>query len=233
MNKKIKFLSLFILILIFIFFIFNKIIISNFVLNKFSKWTERIVTAESINIDYSKGLINLTGLKILNKPNFYDKNIFEAKKLTIEIKPLSLFSDLVLINDFILYEPRLFFEIKNMIEKLENKKETISDNIGLVERIIEKTPPKIYPPKTKDKNFIILDLSIENSKVFIRYPNNPEILTIDLSDISFQNIGNSNPTKNENYQHYKDVLGLIMNDIYFRIPDTKLRKFLKKNYKIK
>ena len=194
-----------------------------------TKWTERTVTSKSVEIDYSKGKINFNGLEILNKPNFYDKNIFEAKKLTIEIEFSSLFSDLVKINKFILNEPKFFFEIKDMNEK----KETTIDNIGLVEKIIKQPPPKIYPPKKKDKNFIILSSSIKNSKAFIRYPNSSEILIINLSDMSFQNTGNADFKQIKHSHHYKDVLRIIMGDIYFRIPDIKLRKFLKEKYKIK
>ena len=217
------------IIVIFIFIKFNKDIISGYILSKLSKWIELSVTSKSVEIDYSKGKINFNGLEILNKPNFYDKNIFEAKKLTIEIEFSSLFSDLVKINKFILNEPKFFFEIKDMAEK----RETTIDNIGLVEKIIKQPPPKIYPPKKKDKNFIILSSSIKNSKAFIRYPNSSEILSVNLSDMSFQNTGNADSKQIKHSHHYKDVLRIIMGDIYFRIPDIKLRKFLKEKYKIK
>ena len=229
MNKKIIVITISILLVIFIFIKFNKDIISVYILSKLSKWTERTVTSKSVEIDYSKGKVNFNGLEILNKPNFYDKNIFEAKKLTIEIEFSSLFSDLVKINKFILNEPKFFFEIKDMAEK----RETPIDNIGLVEKIIKQPPPKIYPPKKKDKNFIILSSSIKNSKAFIRYPNSSEILIINLSDMSFQNTGNADSKQIKHSHHYKDVLRIIMGDIYFRIPDMKLRKFLKEKYKIK
>ena len=229
MNKKIIVIIISILIVIFIFIKFNKNIISNYILTKLSKWTELSVTSESVDIDYFKGKINLYGLEILNKSNFNDKNIFEAKKLTIEIEFSSLFSDLVKINQFILNEPKFFFEIKDMSEK----KETTIDNIGLVEKIIRQPPPKIYPPKKKDKNFIILNSSIKNSKAFIRHPNSSEILTVNLSDMSFQNTGNADSKQVKQSQHYKDVLKIIMGDIYFRIPDMRLRNFLKEKYKIK
>lgn len=232
MNKKIIVIIISILIVIFIFIKFNKNIISNYILTKLSKWTELSVTSESVDIDYFKGKINLYGLEILNKSNFNDKNIFEAKKLTIEIEFSSLFSDLVKINQFILNEPKFFFEIKDMSKKKE-KKETTIDNIGLVEKIIQQPPPKIYPPKKKDKNFIILNSSIKNSKAFIRHPNSSEILTVNLSDMSFQNTGNADSKQVKQSQHYKDVLKIIMGDIYFRIPDMRLRKFLKEKYKIK
>jgi hypothetical protein len=229
MNKKIIVTIISILIVIFIFIKFNKDVISGYILSKLSKWIELSVTSKSVEIDYSKGKINFNGLEILNKPDFYDKNIFEAKKLTIEIEFSSLFSDLVKINKFILNEPKFFFEIKDMTEK----RETPIDNIGLVEKIIKQPPPKIYPPKKKDKNFIILSSSIKNSKAFIRYPNSSEILIINLSDMSFQNTGNADSKQIKHSHHYKDVLRIIMGDIYFRIPDIKLRKFLKEKYKIK
>ena len=229
MNKKIIVTTISILLVIFIFIKFNKDIISVYILSKLSKWIELSVTSKSVEIDFSKGKINFNGLEILNKPNFYDKNIFEAKKLTIEIEFSSLFSDLVKINKFILNEPKFFFEIKDMAEK----QETTIDNIGLVEKIIKQPPPKIYPPKKKDKNFIILSSSIKNSKAFIRYPNSSEILIINLSDMSFQNTGNADSKQIKHSHHYKDVLRIIMGDIYFRIPDIKLRKFLKEKYKIK
>jgi len=232
MNKKIIVTSLSIIILILIFIKFNKDIISDYILTKLSKWTELSVTSDSIEIDYFKGKINFNGLEILNKPIFKDENIFEAKKLTIEIEFSSLFSDLIKINKFILNEPKFFFEIKDMTKKQE-KKETTIDNIGLVEKIIERPPPKIYPTKKKDKNFIILNSNIKNSKAFIRYPNSSEILTVNLSDMSFQNTGNADLKQVKHSHHYKDVLRIIMGDIYFRIPDMKLRKFLKEKYKIK
>jgi len=228
-NKKIIVIIIPILIVIFIFIKFNKDFISGYILTKLSKWTELPVRSESVEIEYSKGKINFNGLEILNKSNFIDKNIFEAKKLTIEIEFSSLFSDLVKINQFILNEPKFFFEIKDMSEK----KETTIDNIGLVEKIIQQPPPKIYPPKKKDKNFIILNSSIKNSKAFIRHPNSSEILSVNLSDMSFQNTGNADSKQVKQSQHYKDVLKIIMGDIYFRIPDMKLRKFLKEKYKIK
>ena len=233
MNKRVIAISLFIIIVVFLFIKFNKVIISKYILSNLSKWTERTTIAHSVDIDYAKRLINFNDLEILNKPDFNDKNIFEVKKLTIEIELSTLFSDLVQINKFILYEPRFFFEIKDKYEKLENKKETTKDNIGLVEKITEQAQSKIYPPKKRDKNFLILKTSIRNSKAFIKYPNSPETLIVKLSNMSFRNIGNANPKKNKNFQHYKDVLRIIMGDIYFRIPDIKLRKFLKEKYKIK
>lgn len=226
-KKKITFL-LFVFLLVGVFIKFSNEIFSRYVLNKLSQWSERTVTAELVDINYFKGKINFNDLKISNEPNFYDKNVFEVKKILIEIDLLSIFSELVRINKLTLYQPRFFFEI---MDKFEKEKNTI-DNIGVVEKIIKKTPPKVYPTKKKDKNFIILNFSIKNSKTFVRHQNSNEVLVINLSDMSFQNIGNGNLDKNKNFQHYKDIFKIIAGDIYLRIPDMKLREFLKKKYKI-
>ena len=149
MNKKIKILIIFIVILFSLFIIFNKFFISHFILKNLSSWTERTVTAKSVDIEYSNGLINFIDLEILNKPDFYDKNIFEAKKLIIEIELSTLLSGLIIIKQFTLHEPRFFFEIKDLSKKLNSKKEITKDNIGLVDKIIGQTSPKIYPTKKK------------------------------------------------------------------------------------
>ena len=51
--------------------------------------------------------------------------------------------------------------------------------------------------------------------------------------MSFQNTGNADFKQIKKSQHYKDVFKIILGDIYFKIPDMKLRKFLKEKYKIK
>ena len=50
--------------------------------------------------------------------------------------------------------------------------------------------------------------------------------------MSFKKVGNYGKI-DQNFQHYKDVLKIILNDIFFRIPDDNLRNFIKKTYKIK
>ena len=232
MNKKIIIISILIFIIILFFIKFNETIISKYILTKISKWTERTVTAESVDIKYFKK-INFNNLEILNKGNFSEKNMFEVKKLVIEIEFLSLFTDLIKIKKFILHEPKFFFEIKDVSKESGNIEENTKDNIGLLDKITKQTKPKIYPLKKKDKNFLILESSIKNSKVFIRLPKDPEPMTIELSNMLFRNVGNANSKQNKNFQHYKDVLRLIMGDIYFRITDKKAREYLKEKYKIK
>ena len=49
--------------------------------------------------------------------------------------------------------------------------------------------------------------------------------------MSFGNVGNSG-NKKVKFQHYKDIMKLILNDIFLRIPDENLRNIIKQNYNI-
>ena len=73
---------------------------------------------------------------------------------------------------------------------------------------------------------------IKNSKVIIKYPKNIKDLHIDLSEITFSNVGNAGKENDNNFQHYKDAIKLILSDIFFKIPDYNLRNLIKKKYKI-
>ena len=91
--------------------------------------------------------------------------------------------------------------------------------------------PKIYPPKKRDKNFLISKLLIKNSKAIIKYPKDIKDLKINLSEIVFKKVGNAGKERDNNFQHYKDVMKLILSDIFFKIPDYNLRNLIKEMYK--
>ena len=70
-----------------------------------------------------------------------------------------------------------------------------------------------------------------NAIAFVNYDKNRKNLEIPLSSMIFKNIGNSG-SEEIKFQHYKDIMKLIMSDIYLRIPDKNLKNLIKKNYKI-
>ena len=80
MKKFIKVFLLFILLIT----IFNKKIIVFYYVNKFSKWVERPVEIENVNFKYS-GSVEIEKIKIENLDKLYQKNIFEAEKIILEI----------------------------------------------------------------------------------------------------------------------------------------------------
>ena len=194
--------------------------------NQLSNFIKHRVKLDLIKINLFSGSLEFEEIKIENKKNFSNENIFEAKKVIIKLDPKTYLNNLVIIEKLNLHKPKIFFEIKNINKKNEKK-----DNLEILEKLTNEIPPKIYPKKTKDKNFLITKLEIDNAVAYIQYKSNNENLPINLSAMSFINVGNSG-NKQIKFQHYKDIMQLILKDIFFRISDENLRNLIKKNYNI-
>ena len=208
------------LVIILPLLIFNKTIISQLIIFSTSKLTDKNISIESIDIDYLKKKIILNSVKVESNKKIYYKNIFEAEKIEVEYDFKSLFNDLVIINHLIFYNSKIFLDI-------DIKDKVISDdNFEEVKKQEEGYKPKIYPPKKKDINFLILKFQTYNTQGFIKPSNKLNEIEINLSDMSFNKIGNKN-----DLQHYKDVFRIILGDIFLKIPDINLQKLIKKTYK--
>ena len=200
--------------------------------NNLSKTLEHKIKIDKIKINYKERIIILKGFKVINKNNFHNQNIFEAEEINIDFNLKSIFSNYVLVNNLEINNPKFFIEIKESVNKTKNKK-IITDNIDLVQKILEKNIPKKYPLKKKDKNFLINNTNIIKGKVNISYPGNIKSTVINLSNMSLKNIGNSDNNTAIKYQHYKDTITMLLTDVYFRISDKQLKKFIKENYNLR
>jgi len=227
MSKAIK---IFILLIV-VALVFNKQLITYYYSYKFSKWIERQFVVDKFYIDYPNSIV-VSGIKIKNSNPFYYEYILESEKIALnfDLKSL-LFSNLIIINNLIVENPKFFLEIVEINEN-SSKNEgssitpiTYGDNIGLAKKIAENTPDKIWPDKKKDINFLILKAKIIGAKTFIKTSSLPIPTEIDLSDMYFNKVGNE-----KNYQHYKDVLKFILFDIIASTSDFELKKLLKKVY---
>ena len=205
MSKAIK---IFILLIV-VALVFNKQLITYYYSYKFSKWIERQFVVDKFYIDYPNSIV-VSGIKIKNSNPFYYEYILESEKIALnfDLKSL-LFSNLIIINNLIVENPKFFLDIVEINKNSSKNKDssitpiTYDDNIGLAKKITENTPDKIWPDKDKKKdiNFLILKTEIKGAKAFNK---NFFICTtptkIDLSDMYFNKIGNE-----KGYQHYKDV----------------------------
>ena len=229
MSKAIK---IFILLIV-VALVFNKQLITYYYSYKFSKWIERQFVVDKFYIDYPNTIV-VSGIKIKNSNPFYYEYILESEKIALnfDLKSL-LFSNLIIINNLIVENPKFFLEIVEINEN-SSKNEgssitpiTYDDNIGLAKKIAENTPDKIWPDKKKDINFLILKTKISGAKAFIKISSLTTPTKIKLSDMYFNNIGNE-----KNYQHYKEVLRLILFDTIASTTDFELKKLLKKNIQL-
>ena len=142
-----------------------------------------------------------------------------------------LFSELVVINDLRIESPKIFLEIIEKNPKLDksikNTKIVYDDNIGIAKKITENLPDKIWPEKKKDINFLILKSSISEGRAFIKISSFENSLEIFMSDMQFSKFGNK-----KEYQHYKNILKIILFDVIAGAKDFRLKKLLKKIYKL-
>ena len=230
MKKIIIIFSFSILIFLIFTFIFDKKII-NFVLEKNLSNIIDFNTKFKINrINYFSQQIEITDLKIKNKKNYFNENVFEATKVLIEYDLTSIFSDLIVIKSILLIGPKFYFEISED-KKEGNQNKNLKDNVDLIKTINQENP-KEYPKKKKDRNFIIKIVKINNSSAYVKAPQNKTNININLSNMKFQNVGNAHKIEEHKSQHFKDIFKIILMDIYFKIPDQRLKELVKKNYKI-
>ena len=225
-----KIIIFFISLILILGFIFEKKIIEFVLIKNLSNNTNFKLNFKINKINYFSQQIEILDLKIKNKKNYFNENVFEVSKVLIDCNLASVFSDLVIIKSVFLAEPKFYFEIFDD-ETERNQKENLKDNVDLI-KTFNNQNPKIYPKKNKDKNFIINNVKINNSFAYIKAPQNKKNIKINLSNMSFQNVGNANKNKVKNIQHFKDTFKIILMDIYFKIPDQNLKELLKKNYKI-
>ena len=176
----------------------------------------------------------INDIKIKNPNKFYYNNFLESEKIILNYNFKSLFSNLIIINNLIVENPKFFLEVieKPSVELSPfNLQQIYDDNVGGVKKIIKSIPRKIWNKKDKDINFLILKVKINGAIAFIKTPFSPIPTKIDLSDIYYSKVGNA--WQMGNYIHHKSALKKIYYDMIEKIPDLELKNFLKKIYNYK
>ena len=106
MGKKL----IIVLTLIFLFvFFFNKKIISQIIIFNSQKWIGYSVSLNISKIDIISGTLEINQVKVKNKDNFFNENIFEADEIKINFSLKTFVSDLVVLDKVILVNPIFFF----------------------------------------------------------------------------------------------------------------------------
>ncbi len=212
-----KKIIIFSFIILFFILLGNKPILSNLAIICFEKWINKEIIIEDFDIFYQKKEVSLTNI-VIRESNV---DIFTAEKISLNFKPNSFFTKLILIDDIKIQKPVLNLDF-NFSNKLEKSK---IDNIGIYKNIEQKKNPKIYPKKIIDINFLVKNLNLEEFKVNITRLDNHFKETIVISKMNFKKFGNE-----LGYQHYKDIFKIILIDLVMRISDQELKKIIKSYY---
>ena len=101
---------------------------------------------------------------------------------------------------------------------------SVSKNLAELKanKISEKKPDKIWPKKDKDVNFIIRKAVLSGATANIKVSSIPDAAHINLSEMMFSNFGNE-----KGYKHYKDILKIILFDLYAKTENSR-RQWCKK-----
>ena len=226
-----KFFTAFIVSIIILLFIFHEKIVEKFIIYKLSNWVEKEVSFDNFKYEYPN-LIKISGLEVINANPIYNDNIFESELISIDLDLKTyLFKKLVIIKSLKIENPVFFLELNTkkseVIDNDKNiKKNIFEDNIGVAKKINENLPDKIWPSKKRDINFLILKSSIENGIAYIKISTVEDTSKINLSTFKFLEIGNQ-----KGFQHYKDVLKIMLFDIFARETDQIKKETLKEAYK--
>lgn len=199
---------------------FHEIIIKKLFISTLEKATEKAISIDNININFNKSLFTLHNIKIYNSGDFENEFFFTSKKILLTLNLSSIFSKVIEFQDLIFYEPKIYLEIKNQLNF--DKK----DNISELEKYSPNYEPKVYNVKKKDKNILIKKVLTIKPRASLKFENTYKIENLKLSEMEFQNVGNT-----LNSQHFKEVFKLLLLDLYFRIPNQNIKAKLKKIYK--
>jgi len=224
--------SLIVLISIFFFIsiILHKTILKIYFDYKLSKWVEKDVIIEDFNFKFPNTIV-IKKLKIQNSNSTYYENVFSCDYIRFNIDLKSyFFGNLVIIENLKIDNSSFYLELTQKKIQLNENKDTkiiFEDNIGVAKKINENLPDRIWPVKKRDKNFIISESSITNSKVFMRISSFKDESKIFLSNFNFFNFGNQ-----KGFSHYKDILKIIFFDFIARERDFEKREILENIYKL-
>ena len=192
-----KFLSIIIIFIILTYVLIEFIgdrIVKNILEDNISTSLNRDVSIKKLNIDYLNGQADAKGVSLLNK-NF-EGHLVRIDTIKVELDTFSIFSNDVIINNVLL---------DNIIVNyyFNFSKQIVSDNVKSLKQELKKKDSA----SNSNKYFNIKKLEAKNISLSAKSPDLNFEKTIALNDLLFQNIGNTNKSKN-----YKDVLNQVFNN---------------------
>ena len=189
MKKLISILIIiFLIIYVLVEFIGDSIIKSSLESN-LSNSLKRETKIDDLSIGYLSGKAEIKNLKISNKdlPGI----LLEIKNASAKLSTTSIFSNRIEIDEIILdgIDLNYYFNL--------NKNLKVEDNVKSIEENLSKNDKKA----SSSKEFIVKKLDLKNFKITANSENLNFNQQISLKDMSFNNVGNTEESKN-----YKTVL---------------------------
>jgi len=141
--------------------------------------TQTKVELAGAKISPLSGSGTLTGLAVGNPKGWSNQNAFFLGKVHLEIEPMSLFHDPVVINDMVIEQPEFLYETR-----------IVSSNIGdLLKNIEAATGGGTEPAKKngKPRKFEVKHFRLENGKVSLGF--GPAAIPLPMPTIELKDLG--------------------------------------------
>jgi len=239
MNKKkiiilsVVFLSIVFLILDFLSYRVDKIV-KNLIINQGNQDLGQQVSIGKIDTSILGSSIKISNIEIKNLDGFKNKNIIQIKNINANFVLTSLFKDTIIIKDINIDGATLYYEV------LINNKE-VKDNVSSFkpalknpavsstkEIEVSKESESKKQSKKKNKEFLINQLTINNTKINA----SSEFLDINkditLNKMSFNNVGTA-----EKSTKFKEVLQMVFANVLLNINNEIIQSDLKNKIKEK
>ena len=239
MNKKkliilsVVFLSIAFLFLDFLSYRVDKIV-KNLIIDQGTQALGQQVSVGKIDTSILGSSIKISNVEIKNLDGFKNKNIIQIKNINVNFAFTSLFKDTIVINDINIDGATLYYEV------LINNKE-VKDNVSLFKPALKNSASssskeieasKELEPKNqskkKNKDFLINQLTINNTKInaFSEFLDINK--DINLNKMSFNNVGTA-----EKSTKFKEVLQMVFANVLLNINNEVIQGDLKNKIKDK
>jgi uncharacterized protein involved in outer membrane biogenesis len=239
MNKKkiiiflVVFLSIVFLIIDFLSYRVDKIV-KNLIIDQGNQALGQQVSVGKIDTSILGSSIKISNIEIKNLDGFKNKNIIQIKNINANFLLTSLFKDIIVIKDINIDGATLYYEVlintKDVKYNLSLFKPALKKPMVSAAKEIEASKELESKNKSKKKNkdFLINQLTINNTRINA----SSEFLDINkditLNKMSFNNVGTV-----EKSTKFKEVLEMVFANVLLNINNEIIQSDLKNKIKEK
>ena len=239
MNKKkiiilsVVFLSIVFLILDFLSYRVDKIV-KNLIIDQGNQALGQQVSVGKIDTSILGSSIKISNIEIKNLDGFKNKNIIQIKNINANFVLTSLFKDTIVIKDINIDGATLYYELvinnKEVKDNVSSFKPALKNSTGSSAKEIEvsKELEAKNQSKKKNKDFLINQLTINNTKINASSEFLDITKDITLNKMSFNNVGT-----NEKSTKFKEVLQMVFANVLLNINNEIIQSDLKNKIKEK
>ena len=237
-KKKIIIFSIVFLVITFIIFDFlsyrvNKIV-KNLIVNQGSQTLGQQVSVGKIDTSIASSSIKINNIEIKNLEGFKNKNIIQIKNINADFLFTSLFKDTIIIKNINIEGATLYYEVLISNKEVKDNassfkpaaKNTAASSVKTTDASKEQQASN--QSKKKNKDFLINQLTINNSTINASSEFLDIKKDINLSKMSFNNVGTI-----EQATKFKEVLQMIFSNVLLNINNEIIQGDLKNKIKDK